>query len=151
MRKNIGKAIIVLLLVIILLIGIIFILNYNKEYKKLSYIDYNEYFNNKDNYMMIDHSSDSSLEIIRKLEAGNGTIQIMYLEFENEEDAEKYIDDNYNETGYKIKNKNNYTLVKSTNNIYFKLYKVDNVIVYGVSEDKKDRREINSILKDLGY
>ena len=44
-----------------------------------------------------------------------------------------------------------YTKVKSTEGRYFKLYKVDNVIVYGTSQDKKDKKEINSILKDLGY
>lgn len=137
--------------IITLLLGIIILSGCTKEYKKLSYIDYNEYFNKKANYIIIDHSSNNGLEIIRELEAGNGTIQVIYLEFNNEEEANKYIDDNYNEGNYKIKNKNNYTFVKNTKNRYFKLYRTDNVIVYAVSNDKKDKKEINNILKDLGY
>lgn len=144
MKKNFKK-------IITLLLGIIILSGCTKEYKKLSYIDYNEYFNNKADYITIDHSSENGLEIIRDLEAGNGTIQIMYLEFINDEEAEKYIKQNYIENNYKAKIKDNYTYIKNTKSKYFKLYKVDNVILYAVSDNKKDKKEINNILKDLGY
>lgn len=137
--------------VITILVMIILVSGCGKDYKKLSYIDYNEYFNEKEGYLMIDHSSENGLEIIRDLEAGNGDIQVMYLEFMTEEEAEKYIKENFNDDNYKVKDKETYTIVKNTKNRYFKLYKVDNVIVYALSNDKKDKKEINSILKDLGY
>lgn len=138
--------------IITLLLGIILLSGCAKQYKKLSYIDYNEYFNKKEGYIIIDHSSNNGLEVIRELEAGNGDIQVIYLEFNNEELANRYIEDNYTkEENYKIKNKNDYTFIKNTKNRYFKLYKASNVIVYAVSSDKKDKKEINNILKDLGY
>lgn len=137
--------------IITLLLGIMLLSGCAKEYKKLSYVDYNEYFNKKTNYIMIDHSSDNGLEIIRELEAGNGDIQVIYLEFMNEDEANKYIKQNFSKNNYKIKTTDNYTYIRNTKNIYFKLYKVDNVILYAVSDNKKNKKEIKNILKDLGY
>jgi hypothetical protein len=122
-----------------------------KDYKKLSYTTYDEYFNNKTGYKTIDHSSERGTEIIRDLEAGNGTIQIMYLEFKTEDYANDYIKEYFDASSYKKKVKDDVTIIKNTNDKYFKLYKIDNVIVYGLSSEKKDKGEINKILKDLGY
>ena len=144
MKRNLSK-VITILIMIVLMSGC------GKNYKKLSYIEYNEYFNKKQDYLMIDHSSENGLEIIRDLEAGNGDIQVMYLEFMTEEEAEKYLKENFDDDNYKTKDKETYTIVKNTKNRYFKLYKIDNVIIYALSNDKKDKKEINSILKDLGY
>lgn len=137
--------------IIMLLLVIVFVSGCEKEYKKLSYVDYNEYFSNKEGYVMIDHSLDSGLEMIRNLEAGNGDIQVMYIEFMNDEEAENYIEEKFNDDNYKIKKYDDYITIKNTKNRYFKLYKIDNVVIYAVSTDKKDKKEINSVLKDLGY
>ena len=120
-----------------------------KSYKKLSYTEYNEYFNNKNGYIILDHSSDYGVDIIRNLEAGNGKIQVIYMEFSDEKTAKKYIDLTYD--NYKIKEKGNYTIIKSNKGKYFRLYRVENVIVYAQSEDKSNKKEIKSILKDLGF
>lgn len=120
-----------------------------KNYKKLSYTEYNEYFNNKNGYIILDHSSDYGVDIIRNLEAGNGKIQVIYMEFSDEKTAKKYIDLTY--YNYKIKEKDNYTIIKSNKGKYFRLYRVENVIVYAQSEDKSNKKEIKSILKDLGF
>mgnify|MGYP004468606989 FL=1 len=120
-----------------------------KNYKKLSYTEYNEYFNNKNGYIILDHSSDYGVDIIRNLEAGNGKIQVIYMEFSDEKTAKKYIDLTYD--NYKIKEKDNYTIIKSNKGKYFRLYRVENVIVYAQSEDKSNKKEIKSILKDLGF
>ena len=116
----------------------------NKNLEKVSYTDYNEYFNSKDGYIILDKSSDYGSSVIRYLEAGNGNIQVFFTEYQKEEDAKKEIEDLY-------KNQKNYKFnVKNTKGTYFKLYRVDNVVINAVA-DKKYKKEVNKVLKDLGY
>ena len=123
----------------------------NKNLEKVSYTDYNEYFNSKDGYTILDKSSDYDLSVIRYLEAGNGNVQVFFTEYQKTEDAKKEIEDLYkNQKNYKFKEKDNYTYVKNTKGTYFKLYRVDNVVINAVA-DKKYKKEVNKVLKGLGY
>lgn len=123
----------------------------NKNLEKVSYTDYNEYFNSKDGYTILDKSSDYDLSVIRYLEAGNGNVQVFFTEYQKTENAKKEIEDLYkNQKNYKFKEKDNYTYVKNTKGTYFKLYRVDNVVINAVA-DKKYKKEVNKVLKDLGY
>ena len=123
----------------------------NKNLEKVSYTDYNEYFNSKDGYTILDKSSDYDLSVIRYLEAGNGNVQVFFTEYQKTEDAKKEIENLYkNQKNYKFKEKDNYTYVKNTKGTYFKLYRVDNVVINAVA-DKKYKKEVNKVLKDLGY
>lgn len=123
----------------------------NKNLEKVSYTDYNEYFNSKDGYTILDKSSDYDLSVIRYLEAGNGNVQVFFTEYQKTEDAKKEIEDLYkNQKNYKFKEKDNYTYVKNTKGTYFKLYRIDNVVINAVA-DKKYKKEVNKVLKDLGY
>ena len=123
----------------------------NKDLEKVSYTDYNEYFNSKDGYTILDKSSDYDLSVIRYLEAGNGNVQVFFTEYQKTEDAKKEIEDLYkNQKNYKFKEKDNYTYIKNTKGTYFKLYRVDNVVINAVA-DKKYKKEVNKVLKDLGY
>lgn len=123
----------------------------NKNLEKVSYTDYNEYFNSKDGYTILDKSSDYDLSVIRYLEAGNGNVQVFFTEYQKTEDAKKEIEDLYkNQKNYKFKEKDNYTYVKNTKGTYFKLYRVDNIVINAVA-DKKYKKEVNKVLKDLGY
>lgn len=123
----------------------------NKDLEKVSYTDYNEYFNSKDGYTILDKSSDYDLSVTRYLEAGNGNVQVFFTEYQKTEDAKKEIEDLYkNQKNYKFKEKDNYTYVKNTKGTYFKLYRVDNVVINAVA-DKKYKKEVNKVLKDLGY
>lgn len=123
----------------------------NKNLEKVSYTDYNEYFNSKDGYTILDKSSDYDLSVIRYLEAGNGNVQVFFTEYQKTEDAKKEIEDLYkNQKNYKFKEKDYYTYVKNTKGTYFKLYRVDNVVINAVA-DKKYKKEVNKVLKDLGY
>lgn len=124
----------------------------NNNLKKISYVDYEEYFNKKSGYVIIDNSSNNGLEIVRELQASNGKIQVIYMEFMTDKEADKYIKENYSkEDGYKIKVNDNYATIKNTKNRYFKLYKVENIIIYASSNDKKNKKNINDIFNDLGY
>lgn len=123
-----------------------------KKIDKLSYTEFNEYFSNKDGYMVIDNTSKYDINVRRYLEAGEGNIQVFYIEFDTENTAQDYINSLYlTDKTYKIKNYDNYTYVKSTKNRYFKLYQVDNVILNITAPDKKYKKQVNEILKDLGY
>ena len=130
---------------------VILLSGWNKNLEKVSYTDYNEYFNSKDGYTILDKSSDYDLSVIRYLEAGNGNVQVFFTEYQKTEDAKKEIEDLYkNQKNYKFKEKDNYTYVKNTKGTYFKLYRVDNVVINAVA-DKKYKKEVNKVLKDLGY
>lgn len=124
----------------------------NKNYEKVSYTDYQEYFNNKSGYIIQDHSSEYEINIRRYLEAGNGNVQVYYIEYAKEEDAIEYIEKFYLEKdGYKVKLNDKYSYVKSTKDKYQKVYRVNNVIIDALTLDKKYKKEVNNILKDLGY
>ena len=130
---------------------VILLIGCNKNLEKVSYTDYYEYFNSKDGYTILDKSSDYDLSVIRYLEAGNGNVQVFFTEYQKTEDAKKEIEDLYkNQKNYKFKEKDNYTYVKNTKGTYFKLYRVDNVVINAVA-DKKYKKEVNKVLKDLGY
>ena len=120
----------------------------NKNLEKVSYTDYNEYFNSKDGYTILDKSSDYDLSVIRYLEAGNGNVQVFFTEYQKTEDAKKEIEDLYkNQKNYKFKEKDNYTYVKNTKGTYFKLYRVDNVVINAVA-DKKYKKEVNEAFRN---
>ena len=134
-----------------LLFFVILLSGCNKDLEKVSYTDYNEYFNSKDGYTILDKSSDYDLSVIRYLEAGNGNVQVFFTEYQKTEDANIELEELYkNQKNYKFKEKDNYTYVKNTKGTYFKLYRVDNVVINAVA-DKKYKKEVNKVLKDLGY
>lgn len=122
-----------------------------KNISKLSYTTYNEYFSNKVGYIIMDNTSRYDLDVKRYLEAGDGNIQIFYIEFDSEKSANKYLEDYYSSKEYKIKKYDTYTYIKSSKNGYLKLYKTENLIVMGTSIEKKYKRNVNRVLKDLGY
>ena len=120
-----------------------------KKIEKISYTEFNEYFSNKEGYSIVDTTGDYDIDIRRYIEAGEGNFQIFYIEFDNENNADKYIKDMYKNN--KIKTYKNYTYIKSNKKDYMRLYKVDNVIVIGTTSDKKYKRQMKKVLKDLGY
>ena len=123
----------------------------NKDLEKVSYTDYNEYFNSKDGYTILDKSSDYDLSVIRYLEAGNGNVQVFFTEYQKTEDAKKEIEDLYkNQINYKLKENDTYSYVIISKRTYFLLFRVDNVVINAVA-DKKYKKEVNKVLKDLGY
>ncbi|MBQ9024275.1 MAG: hypothetical protein IJ105_03525 [Bacilli bacterium] len=124
----------------------------SSKIKKISYTDFNEYFSNKTNFDIVDKTSEYDIDVRRYIEVGEGNYQIFYIEFDNEKTADKYIDNMYkNDKNVKIKVKKDYTYIKSNKKDYLRLYKKDNVIVYGTTKNKKYKRQMKKVLKDLGY
>ena len=138
-----------ILKVLLVTIFIVVLTGCSKKIDNLSYTDYNEYFSNKEGYSVIDDTNKYDIDVRRYLEAGNGDIQVFYLEFSNEKNANKYIKDNYKKL--KKKEYKNYTYIKDTKNKYMKLYKVKNVIVIGNTNENKNKRLLNKTLKELGF
>ena len=76
-----------------------------KNYNKLSFSDYNSYFESKEGYTINDKTSFYDSSIIRYYEAGNGNVQVFFIEYADSKDAKKYVEDLYeNDKKYKIKN-----------------------------------------------
>ena len=77
-----------------------------KNYNKLSFSDYNSYFESKEGYTINDKTSFYDSSIIRYYEAGNGNVQVFFIEYADSKDAKKYVEDLYeNDKKYKIKNR----------------------------------------------
>lgn len=122
-----------------------------KNVEKLSYTTYNEYFT-KHAYDIIDNTNQHDLEVRKYIESGNGKIAFTYIEFDTEASAKKYLKNMYLvDKDNKVKEKKTYTFIKNTKNQYLKVYQVDNVILVGFADNKKFKRDVNRVLKELGY
>lgn len=134
-------------LLVILFAGIC--LGCQKNVKKVSYTTFYEYFSNKKGFNIIDNTSSYDIDIRRYVEAGEGNYQIFYIEYDSEQNADKYIKGL--EEDYKVTKYDKYTYAENTNDKYVVLYKVDQTIVIGMSNNKNYKGEINNVLRDLGY
>ena len=123
-----------------------------KKIEKISYTTFYEYFANKSEYRLNDTTNQYDVDVRRFVEAGEGNIQVFYIEFDNAKSAQKYLADMYliDETN-KVKEKKDYTYIKNTKGKYMKLYKVDNLIIIGKTPNKKYKSKVNKALKDIGY
>ena len=121
-----------------------------KNIQKISYTDFNQYFSKDNKYTILDKTYQYGINTRRYIEAGNGNIQVLYIEFDSSKKAENYVKDNYSKN-YKVKKYKKYTYVKSNKGTYLRLYRVNNIIVLGRTNNKKYKRELKKVLKDLGY
>lgn len=138
-------------IVLVLLIGLTLV-GCGKNYEKITYTDYQEYFNKKEGYIVQEKSEGYDVTVRRYFEASNNNVQVYYIEYAKEDDAIQYMKDSFEDKDdYKLKLKDNYSYAKSTKNKYQKVYRVDNVIINVIARDKKYKKEVNNILKDLGY
>lgn len=121
-----------------------------KNLDKLSYSNFNEYFSKRNNYDVIDKTSQYDIGVRKYIEAGDGYIQIFYIEFSNNKNANKYINNIYlNDNNYKVKNKKNYTYIKNKKGNYFRLYKKNNKIIYGTTNNKRHIKDVKRVLNEL--
>ena len=122
------------------------------EINKVTYTKFNEYFSNKDGYDIINNTDKYDIDIRKYIEAGNGNVQIFYIEFANKKYANDYVKKIYKaDKNYRVKYADGCTYIKTTKNKYEKAYKIDNTLVIGSTTNKKYKRDVNKILKDLGY
>lgn len=137
---------------IVFVLTFVFILSgCTKNIDKISYTTYNEYFT-KRAFDMMDNTNQQDMEIRKYIIATNNKIAFTYIEFDTEKSAKEYLSGMYLvDKDNKAKEKKTYTYVKNTKNQYMKLYQVGNVILEGKAEDKKFKRDVNKVLKELGY
>lgn len=137
--------------ILLLLIGLTLV-GCGKNYEKITYTDYQEYFNKKEGYIVQERSEGYDVTVRRYFEASNNNVQVYYIEYAKEDDAIQYMKDSFEDKGdYKLKLKDDYSYAKSTRDKYQKVYRVDNVIINVIARDKQYKKEVNNILKDLGY
>lgn len=142
--KKIFKGIIVLSLIILL--------SACKKYEPITYTKFTETFNNRDGYIVNNQTLRYENLFERYIEVVGNNNQFAYYEFKTEEEARKYITDNYKDRKkYNFKDKKDYIIVKCTDKMYFKAIQIDKTVIVGNSSFKKNKKEINSILKELGY
>lgn len=123
-----------------------------RNIEKISYTDFYEYFSNKNEYDIVDTTGNYDITVRRFLEAGEGNFQIYYIEFDNKKSADKFLNEIYvKDKNNKVKNYKNYTYITSNKKTYLRLYKKDNVIVFGQTKNKKYKRQMKKVLRDLGY
>lgn len=123
-----------------------------KKYEAITYTKFTEVFNNKNGYIVNNQTLRYENLFERYIEVVGNNNQFAYYEFKTEEEARKYITDNYKgRRKYHFRNKKNYITVKCTDKMYFRAIQVDKIVIVGNTNIKKNKREINSILKELGY
>ena len=54
-----------------------------------------------------------------------------------------------NDNNYKVKNKKNYTYIKNKKGNYFRLYKKNNKIIYGTTNNKRHIKDVKRVLNEL--
>ena len=138
------------ILLVVLFVGVT--VACQKNVSKVSYTAFNEYFSSKDNFSINDDTSSYDINVRKYIQAVTDNYQIYYIEYDSEKNANKYIDSLKEESDdYKIEVYDNYTYAVSKKGRYMVLYKVDETIVVGMSNNEGYKSEINGILKDLGY
>lgn len=124
----------------------------SKNYDSITYTKFMEEFNNKKEYIVNNQSLRYENQFDRYIEAVGNNNQFSYFEFENEEKARTYVIDNYkNRKKYSFKDKGKYIEVRCTDNMYFRLIQIDKIVILGNSNLKSNKKEINKLLKELGY
>ena len=123
-----------------------------KDYKSISYKKFIEVFKEESEYLINNNTQIVNDKITRYIEASGKNNQFIYYEFDNEEDAKKYISTSYKDKkGYKYKDKKDYIIVKNTKKKYFYLIQIDNTVIIGNTNVKSNKKEIKRIFKKLGY
>ena len=136
----------------ILVLSLIVLLSACKKYEAITYTKFIEVFNNKPNYIVNNQTLRYENLFERYIEVVGNNNQFAYYEFKTEEDAKKYITDNYTDRKkYSFKDHKDYIIVKCTDKMFFKAIQIDKIVIVGNTNIKKNKNEINSILKELGY
>lgn len=141
-----------IIMAVVLVSMTLFLTGCGNNYKAITYTKFNEVFKNKSNYNIINQTLKYEDRFERFLEANGENIQFLYYEFKTEEEARKYISDNYeNRKKYKYKDRKDYITVKCRNKMYFYAIQTDKMVIVGNSPIKKNKKEIKRIFKELGY
>ena len=136
----------------IIVLSLIVLLSACKKYEPITYTKFTETFNNKENYIVNNQTLRYENLFERYIEVVGNNNQFAYYEFKTPEEAKKYITDNYKDRRkYRFKERENYIEVKCTDKMYFRAIQVDKIVIVGNTNVKKNRSEINKILKELGY
>ena len=132
--------------------SLIIIISGCKKYEPITYTKFTETFNNKNGYIVNNQTLRYENLFERYIEVVGNNNQFAYYEFKTEDEARKYIADNYKDRRkYSYKDKKEYIIVKCTDKMYFRAIQVDKIVIVGNTNIKKNRHEINKILKELGY
>ena len=136
----------------ILVLSLIVLLSACKKYEPITYTKFMENFNNRDGYIVNNQTLRYEDQFERYIEVVGNNNQFAYYEFKTDEEARQYITDNYkNRSKYSFKDKKDYIIVKCTNKMYFKAIQVGKTVIVGNTSIKKNKKEVNKILKELGY
>ena len=142
--KKILKGIMVLCLIILL--------SACKKYEAITYTKFSEVFNNKEGYIVNNQTLRYENKFERYIEVVGNNNQFSYYEFKTSEEARQYLIDNYKEQKkFHLKVRDDYITVKCTDKMYFRAIQVDKIVIVGNTNVKKNKGEINKILKELGY
>ena len=136
----------------ILVLSLIVLLSACKNYEPITYTKFTEEFINRDGYIVNNQTLRYEDQFERYVEVVGNNNQFSYYEFKTDEEARKYITDNYkNRKKYSFKDRKDYIIVKCTDKMYFKAIQTGKTVIVGNTIIKKNKREINRILKELGY
>ena len=123
-----------------------------KDYSTLTYKRFTSKMSDDLSYSVTDKSLSYEGIYERYISASKEGSLFLFLEFESEKDAKKYMEDNYSkQKGYSYKSTDDYIVVTNSKGGYVKLIQVGNVIISGSTEDSKYKTDVKKAFKELGY
>lgn len=141
-----------ILKVFLAVLVMVFMSGCKKNFNAITYTKFIENFKDKPGYLVTNQTLKYEEQFERCYEVSKDNIQFLYYEFKSEDEAKEYITKYYsNRKRYHFKNKNNYIKVKCTDGMYFYAIQIDKTIIIGDSPNKKNKREIKKVFKELGY
>ena len=137
----------------VLLISSVFILSgCIKNNKAITYTRFIESFKDKDGFLVDNQTLKYEDKFERCLEASGNNVQFLYYEFKTEDQAKKYISDNYkNRKKFRYNDNKKYITVKCSDKMYFYAIQIDKIVIIGDSPIKSNKKIIKSVFKEFGY
>ena len=141
-----------IMMVVVLLIGILFISGCSSNPKPITYTKFIETFKDKDGFLTENQTLKYEDKFERCIESSTDDVTFLYYEFKSEEKARAYLEDNYKgRKKYRYSDNKKRIIVKCTDKMYFYAVQVDKSVVIGHTSNKKFKKVIKDIFKELGY
>lgn len=141
-----------IIMAVLLVFGLFLLTGCIKNNKTITYTKFMEIFKDKEGYFINNQTLKYEDKFERCIEANGNNTQFLYYEFKTEEQARKYLEDNYkNRKKYSYRDNKKYITVKCTDKMYFYAVQIDKVVLIGDTQIKSNRKIVKNIFKEFGF
>lgn len=136
----------------LIVLSILLLCACKKDYSAITYKRFSAKMSDDLSYSVTDKSLSYEGIYERYISASKEGSLFLFIEFEDKDAAEKYMENNYKDAkGYSYKEEKDYTVVTNSKNGYVKIVQIDNVIISGSTEQSTYKSDVKKAFKELGY